>query len=419
MSAILTVPGTSGEAHMPPPWIVGAAMLPFGLVVGFTITALPYLLTRSGISLDRVAVVSATVMSPTFWGFLLNPILDSGFSRRIYCWITLASAATCLPLGLWMLSLRHLGPCTEFLLVAELAVVLFASAVTGWTAEFVPESARGPVGGWTNVANLGGGALGSLAIMSFVGHLDARWLGLGMMLAILVGAIPLLFLPPARSSSFHLREAFWTALKATWEVCKRRESLIGFALLLAPASTAAAINLFSGLGQDFHTASVTVIVVTGAGCAVTASIGSLLGGFASSRLPRGYVYLVAGIGAGLCALTMAFLPHDRTTFVVGVLLYNGFAGVTYASYSALCLELVGHCNPVACTQMGLFAAATNGAIVYMTWADGRGYRHFGARGLLCVDGIAAITAAIPLLFLVHHQLRAREVQEELEELHTT
>lgn len=110
---------------------------------------------------------------------------------------------------------------------------------------------------------------------------------------------------------------------------------------------------------------------------------------------------------------MAFLPHNRSTFVVGVLLYNGFAGATYASYSALCLELVGHGNPVASTQMGLFGAATNGAIVYMTRADGQGYRHFGARGLLCVDGIAAISAAIPLLFLVRHQLRAREVQEEL------
>ena len=46
------------------------AVFPFGLVVGFTITALPFLLTNLGIPLDQVAGVSATVMSPTFWGFL-------------------------------------------------------------------------------------------------------------------------------------------------------------------------------------------------------------------------------------------------------------------------------------------------------------------------------------------------------------
>jgi Major Facilitator Superfamily len=411
---MITVSGTPDEASIPAPWIVGATLLPFGLVIGFTITALPYLLTKSGISVDRVAGVSATVMSPTFWGFLLNPLLDSGFTRRTYCWITLAAAAICLPLGLWILSLGHLGVATAFMLLAELAMVLFASAITGWTAEFVPEAARGAVGGWLNVANLGGGALGSLVIMSFAARFDARWLGLGMMLAILLGAIPLVFLPPAQSSSFHLHQAFATALKATWEVCKRRENLTGFALFLAPASTAAAINLFSGLGQDFHTAPATVIVVTGAGCALIASLGSLLGGILSSRYPRGYVYLVAGFGAGLCALAMAFLPQQRITFICGVLLYNGLAGITYASFTALGLELVGHRNPVASTQLGLFGAATNGAIVCMTWADGQGYRHFGVRGLLCVDGIAAVAAAIPLLFLVRRQLRAREVEEKVQ-----
>jgi PAT family beta-lactamase induction signal transducer AmpG len=414
LSAIGAGSGTPDESSLPAPWIIGATLLPFGLVIGFTITALPYLLTKSGISVDRVAGVSATVLSPTFWGFLLNPLLDSGFTRRTHCWITLTAAAICLPVGLWMLALRHLGVATAFMLLAELAIVLFASAVTGWIAEFVPEADRGPAGAWINVANLGGGALGSLAIMSFAARFDARWLGLGMMLAILLGATPLLFLPPARPSSFHLRQAFSSAVKATWEVCKRRESLTGFALFLAPASTAAAINLFSGLGEDFHTAPGTVIVVTGAGCALSASLGSLLGGILCSRYSRGYVYLVAGFAAGLCALAMAFLPHQRSTYIWGVLLYNGLAGIMYASFTALGLELVGNRNPVASTQLGLFAAATSGAIDYMTWADGQGYRHFGIRGLLCVDGIAAVAAAIPLLFLVHHQLRAREVKQEVQ-----
>ena len=41
----------------------------------------------------------------------------------------------------------------------------------------------------------------------------------------------------------------------------------------------------------------------------------------------------------------------------------------------------------------------------MTWADGQGYRHAGVPGLLTVDGVASITTAIPLLFLLHRQLR--------------
>ena len=408
-----TLDYTVPPRRIPSSGVVGMAYLPFGLVIGFTITALPYLLTSSGVPLDRVAVLSATVMSPTAWGFLFNPLLDTGFTRRTYCWITVAVSAISIALALCALSPRHLGLMTVLLLTGELSMVLYGSAVSGWTAEFVPESARGPVGGWTNVANLGGGALGSLAVMSLSGYLPAAWLGVGMMLAILAGAAPLLFFPQARASAFALRQVFSDAIRATWQASKSRQCLIGFALFLAPASSVAAINLFSGLGNDFHTSPATVIAITGGGCAISASIGSLLGGFVSGRLPRGYVYLAAGIAAGLCALTLAFLPHTRTAFVWGVLLYNGFAGITYAAFTSLGLEIVGHKSLVASTQLGLFAAATNAAIDIMTWADGRGYHAFGVRGLLCVDGLAAVASAIPLLFLVHWQLRRAKAAEAI------
>ncbi|MHB1021523.1 MAG: hypothetical protein ACYC46_15175 [Acidobacteriaceae bacterium] len=72
------------------------AIFPFGLVIGFTITALPFLLTNLGIPLYKVATISATVMSPTFWGFLLQPVMDTGLTRRSYCWLTATSAAICL-----------------------------------------------------------------------------------------------------------------------------------------------------------------------------------------------------------------------------------------------------------------------------------------------------------------------------------
>jgi len=48
----------------------------------------------------------------------------------------------------------------------------------------------------------------------------------------------------------------------------------------------------------------------------------------------------------------------------------------------------------------------------MTAMDGLGYRHFGVRGLLLTDGLASLTAAIPLLFLVRRYLR-RAPEEDL------
>ncbi|MGH7442360.1 MAG: hypothetical protein ACREKE_06785, partial [bacterium] len=321
------VPGAETFAlppSAPPGWVIGAATTPFGLVAGFTITVLPFLLTRAGVTLDHVASVSATVMSPVFWGFLLNPLLDTGLSRQTYCWIMTGVAAVSLGLGMWTLSPQHLGLATGFLLVAELSVVLYGGALGGWTTEFVPESLRGSVGGWTNVANLGAGALGALVVMSVASRGAApRWIGLGLGLTVAATASPLFFFPKAKKSTFALRQVFSDAMRGIWRASTRRECLVGFALFLTPASAVAAINLFSGMGKDFHTTPETVIWVTGAGAAITASVGSLLGGYLSGRLPRGYVYLSAGIAASLCALTMAFTPHTRVAFIWGVLLYNG------------------------------------------------------------------------------------------------
>ena len=394
---------------LPPAWVTGLAWLPFGIVVGFTITALPFLVTRMGVSLDRAAAMSATVMTPTFWGFLVNPILDVGLTRRAYCWLTALVAAGCMASGLWVLSPAHLGAATILLLLGELSIVLFGSALGGWQTEFVPERMRGMVGGWTNVANLGGGALGSLVVMWLATRIDmrtdARWIGLGLMAAIVAGLLPALWFPLPHKSKFKLKQIFADTMKATWQACKRRECLVGFALFIAPASALAAINLFSGIGRDFHASDHTVILVTGAGCAISASIGSLLGGWASHRFNRGYVYLLSGIAGALCALIVAFLPHVPENFVWLALAYNGIAGVSYAAFTSLSLQLIGHASPVASTQLGLFSASTNGAIVFMTAADGLGYRHFGVRGLLLTDGLASLAAAIPLLFLVRRYLR--------------
>lgn len=397
--------GSPAASKTPQPWVVGLSVTPFGLVVGFTITALPYLLTRNGVSVDRVATISATVMSPTFWGFLLNPLVDTGLTRRAYCWITVIISAACVALALCELSARHLGAMTSLLMTGELAIVLYAAAQGGWFAEFVPESHRGAVGGWSNVANLGGGAAGALAVMALVSRFPVSWIGAGFGIVIILFALPLTMFPSARASAFSIRQVFTTALRDTWKASKKRECLAGFALFLAPASSVAAINLFSGLGKDFHTDPALVIGITGAGCAASASIGALVGGRAAGRFPRGYVYLGGGIGAAVCAIVMALTPHTPAAFIAGVLIYNALAGVAYAAFTALGLQLVGHHSTVASTQLGLFAAATNGAIVYMTWLDGRGYRHFGVRGLLLTDGLVAIAAAIPLLFFVRHELR--------------
>lgn len=396
----------------PPAWLIGTGTLTFGLVAGFIITALPFLLSKAGVSVDRIATVSATAMSPTFWAFLVTPLIDVGFTRRWYAFAMTIAAALSLASALWWFAPGRLSLVTALLLVAELAVVLQASAVNGWISEFVPDTQRGKVGGWTNAANLGGGALGSMLIMWSATYFSFRTLGVLIALAVIASALVLLRFPEPAKPVLALGQIFGGTFRSVVQTSRQPQVLTGFLLFLAPASCVAAINLFSGLGNDFHASSDRVVWVTGAGAAIASAIGSVFGGYIADRINRGVLYIIGGALAGICALTIAWTLHTQAAFTIGVLIYNGIAGVSYAAFTALSLELVGIRNPTAATQMGLFAAASNGAIVYMTWVDGQGYRLFGVHGLFLVDGLASIGAALPLLLFL--RWRAQKARASVE-----
>src|SRR3974390_318139 len=102
--------------RLPPAWVIGMVTLPFGFVAGFVIKALPFLLTKRGVSVDRVAGVSGVVMSPTFWAFLVTPLVDVGLTRRTWALLTALVSACAVATALWTLSPAHLGLFTGLLL---------------------------------------------------------------------------------------------------------------------------------------------------------------------------------------------------------------------------------------------------------------------------------------------------------------
>jgi len=392
----------------PPAWVRGFATLPFGLALGFMATALPFLLTRQGVSLGRVAGISATALSPTVWAFLFKPLLDSGLRRSTYCLILTAVASVSMGIGVTMLTPAHLGIAVPALLVATFSMVLYTGSTNGWIAQVTGDDERGVVGGWMNVANLGGGALGSFALMGLLAHSILSQRGAGILLGALVwlGATPLLFFPKPKPPQFRITEVFSSTLKAIGVAVRRRECLVGFAILLSPAAGTAAQNLQSGLGPDFHATEGQVIWVTGIGAAIVCSIGALVGGWLADRFPRGYVYLFSGLGTAATAIATALLPRTPAMFVASTLVYNLIVGSIYSSYQALGLELTGD-SPVASTQLGLFAATINMNVNYMTRADGAGYRRAGVTGMYLVDGLASVVAIVPLLFLVKAERRRK------------
>ena len=88
------------------------------------------------------------------------------------------------------------------------------------------------------------------------------------------------------------------------------------------------------------------------------------------------------------------------TFAAGVSCYLFAAGIAYAAFSALELEVIGEAGRSAGTQHTLFTSSANLPVVYMTWLDGQGYKRFGPRGLLGTDALSNLAAAAICLLLI-------------------
>jgi MFS family permease len=384
--------------------------LPFGIVAGFCTTALPFILANVGMTVDRIAVVSAAAASPTVWIFIFTPAVDTGATRRLYAFVWAAISALSLGTALLTFSPTRLSLFSALVMSAMFSIVMQTSAVSGWTSEFVPDRERGRVSGWINVANLGGGAAAAMLVMEL-----SRTVSLGVLAGIVsallaVSTLFLLAVPPPVRPVIPLTDVVRGTFRSVAQTSRRPDVVVGFALFLAPASAVAAINLFASLGGDFDATPGSVVWVTGAGAALAASFGALAGGYLADRTNRLTLYLTAGILAGACSLTMASLPHVQATFVAGVVVYNIAAGMCYAAFNALGLQLVGASNATASTQLALFAAAANAALTYMTWFDGEGYRLAGVSGLLRVDGVTSMTAAMILLGVLGGRRRRRNLR---------
>jgi hypothetical protein len=70
------------------------------------------------------------------------------------------------------------------------------------------------------------------------------------------------------------------------------------------------------------------------------------------------------------------------------------------------LDIVGRRKHAAASGYAILNSAGNLPIVYMTWLDGLGYQHWGARGLMATDAAAnggfGIVLLLVAIFLSRH-----------------
>jgi PAT family beta-lactamase induction signal transducer AmpG len=376
---------------------MGLAIAPLGFYFGFISTAMPILLSAKGVSVDEISKVSFIGFSPSFWAFLLCPILDVRFSKRAYALVFASIAAVCL--GICTLLTGNVAVFTIVLTTGCAAAVMFGNAHGGWMPDVIRDKHYSQVGGTSNIANLGAAgafAAVAVAVVRTVPSAIAAWLLAAMVFA---PTIMLFFIPLPAKPTRGVAEVFGNFFGDLYRVCKTRNCLLGLVCFLSPTACFALTNLFSSLGKDFRASEWWVTALNGPLVAVFCSVGCLVGIWICSRFPRRTVYVVAGFGGAAAALSMIWMPHTLVYFVIGVLGYNFFQGINYTAFTAFEYEIVGPGNPLAATQIALLTAASNAPISYMTRIDGHFYGRHGLIGMLAVDGLSSIAVGTTLLLL--------------------
>ncbi len=384
----------------PAPWIFGISVLPYGVFFGFVTTSMPYLLRSAGVSIERIAGISALALAPPVWYFLWAPLADVGLRKRTWLVLTSALSAICLGAALWEPLTSELNRFVALIVAGSTLSTIVGAANGGLMAVTMPDSHRGRAGGWFQAAYTGGGALGAGFTLWLSPHVSPHTLAAAVAMIVFVPSLAAFLVAEPDAPHKPGKDLALEILRDVRAIFRSPKNLAGLAILGCPLGAAAAANLFSGIAVDYRAGAQTVVWISGFGGALFTALGSLAGGWICDRMSRWLAYALGALLSAICAIGMLLGPLSALTFAIGASLYLTVQGISFATYSALTLELVGPAGRSAATRQTLYAAVGNAPVMYMTWLDGQGYKHFGTRGLLGTDAFSNVIAASIVLFLI-------------------
>jgi len=196
---------------------MGLAIAPLGFYYGFISTAMGILLRAHGVSVGRIAGVSAIAFSPTFWAFLLCPILDVRFSKRAYAIFFAAVAAVCL--GVSTLLTANLTAFTAVLTVRLRRDGHLRNAHQGWMPDVIDDTHYSHVGRDQQHRQPWRGGRLRRADHLLVRHLSPVPTAMLLGLAVMAPTVMLFFIPLPAAPVRGVAEVFSSFFRDLWLVC--------------------------------------------------------------------------------------------------------------------------------------------------------------------------------------------------------
>ena len=399
------------DARQPPaPWLFSLLILPLGIAVGFKFTALPFLLARADVPVDRIATIASMVHLPVALAFLWAPLVDVKLRRRT--WLAMGALVTSVGFffAIPLIDASHLKQMTALLLCASVADSLVSAACGGLLVTMLSAPAQAKASAWQNAGQLGGGALGSAAVIWLA--VRAPLLAVGVLVAAMI-ALPAMtaftFTEPAPIPSPWLQGRLPQIGKEIWALVRSPDRRWGTLLLLAPCGTGAALGLLPAIAAHYGVGATGVMWANGAAGGVVLALGSLCGALVPSDWDRRLTYAGACLTNALAVFVL--LAANRPSFyIVGTVLYLITNGFVWARFTALLVEIIGAETRDASAFYSAFNAAGILPLSFMIWLDGFGFHKFGMHGLLWTDAAPNLVAfAIVVVVFTSRGLSLRRV----------
>jgi MFS family permease len=284
---------------------------------------------------------------------------------------------------------------------------LVGSCNGGLLATSMPDRMRGAAGGWLNVGNLASAALGAEITIKLMQSYGPRGASLSLLLLMSLPSLMALTIDEPRRPTRTQFGVLRPMLAELWRTARSRPGWTGILFCLSPVGTVALMSYFSALGKDYGVTAETVARVNGSLGAICTGLGSLAGGYICDRINRRVGYLAAAGLTAVCALVFAAAPLVPFAYVGGVLVYSVVAGLSYAAFSAVVLEIIGDAGASASTQYTLFTAAGNLAIAYTGFIDTRFHEAHGPRGLYVADAALNLLGIAVLSLMLRYVLQRK------------
>jgi PAT family beta-lactamase induction signal transducer AmpG len=386
----------------PTPWVFGVLILPLGVYVGYFSTALPFLLSRSGVPVDEIARIGSLLYVPPILMFLWTPVVDVKLCRRTWLILGASVTAFCLLVASRLVGPSHLRLLVLIMFFGGCVVALVAASCGGLMATILSASAQSKAAGWNQAGNFGGGVLGAALVLWLAEHASLSAVGLASAALVLLPALVAFTIPetpPTPSPWF--RGRFAEIRREALAVARSPKRRWGVLLLIAPGSTCAAFYLLPAIASSYGVGAKGVIWTNGIGGGIVLGLGSLCSVLVLGHWDRRFTYALAGGMSNALAAIVLLTAYRPSVYFWGTLLYLFTAGLCNARYVALMLDIIGPERHDASTWFCALLSAGNIPIASMTWLEGQSFHRFGVHGLLWTDAGAnlIVFAIVALAFL--------------------